>query len=121
MILKDSDDETDIEILNDEGFFFIDNDGEGDPLYIIDGEEAKAEDVKKLSPGKIKSIDVSKGKSAKKKYGRKAKHGVVEITTKKKGWQKSTLLPTYNQLRQSTPKSETLFGVFFLLEENESG
>lgn len=82
MVLKDSDDGTDIEILNDEGFFFIDNDGDGHPLYVIDGQEATAEDVKKLSPGKIKSINVSKGKAAKKKYGKKAKHGVVEITTK---------------------------------------
>jgi len=65
------------------GFFFIDTEG-GKPLYIIDGKESNKEDVKYLNPSDIQSIDVSKGKKAKEKYGKKGKNGVVEITTKKK-------------------------------------
>jgi hypothetical protein len=84
MIMKDSDDDSDIEVMNsDEGFFFIDTEGK-DPLYIIDGKEASKKEVKKLSPKQIATIDVSKGKAAIKKYGKKAKDGVVEIITKKK-------------------------------------
>ena len=83
MIIKDSDEDTDIEVLGDEGYFFIDTEGK-DPLYIIDGKEASKKEVKKLSPKDIMTIDVSKGKAASKKYGKKAKDGVVEIITKKK-------------------------------------
>ena len=83
MIIKDSDHDTDIEVLGDEGFFFVDTDGKN-PLYIIDGKEASRKEVKKLSPKDILTIDVSKGKSAEKKYGKRAKDGVVEIITKNK-------------------------------------
>ena len=83
-IIKDSDDDTDIEVIGeDDGFFMIDNDGKK-PLYIIDGEEASEKEVKKLSPKDIATIDVSKGEASRKKYGKKAKNGVVEIITKKK-------------------------------------
>lgn len=84
MIMKDSDDNTDIEVLSgDNGFFYIDTDGK-EPLYLVDGKEASKKEVKKLSPNQIESINVFKGKEATKKYGRKAKNGVVEITTKAK-------------------------------------
>ena len=56
----------------------------GEALYKIDGKEVKKADVDKLNPDDIKSINVLKDESAIKKYGDKAKHGVVEITTKKK-------------------------------------
>ncbi len=62
---------------------FIDNDGKK-PLYILDGKEVDEKTVKSLSPDDVESMDVSKGKGAIKKYGDKAKDGVVEITTKKK-------------------------------------
>ncbi len=55
----------------------------GSPLYIIDGEESTEEDLKKLNPDEIKTMDVIKGDAATKKYGDKGKNGVVEITTKK--------------------------------------
>lgn len=84
MIIKDADHDSDIEVMSDDGFFFIDTDGEGEPLYIVDGKEVSQKVVKKLSPKEIATIDVSKGKAAKKKYGKKAKNGVVEIVTKKK-------------------------------------
>ena len=83
-IMKDSDDDNDIEVITQEdGFFFIDTDGEGEPLYVIDGKKATKEAVKKLSPSQIKSMNVLKGKAARKKYGKAAKDGVIEITTKK--------------------------------------
>ncbi len=83
-IMKDSDDDSDIEVVTEEdGFFFIDTDGEGDPLYFIDGKKVTKEAVKELSPSQIKTMNVLKGKAARKKYGKAAKDGVIEITTKK--------------------------------------
>jgi len=56
-------------------------DGEGQPLFIIDGKEAKS--LKNVSAADIKSITVLKNGSAEKQYGEKGKNGVVVITTKK--------------------------------------
>jgi bla regulator protein blaR1 len=56
----------------------------GEALYKIDGKEVKKAEVDKLNPDDIQSINVLKGETAIKKYGAKAKHGVVEVTTKKK-------------------------------------
>ncbi|MFT3845103.1 MAG: M56 family metallopeptidase [Lacibacter sp.] len=55
-----------------------------DPLYIIDGKEATKEEVNKLDPNSIESINVLKDESAKAVYGEKAKNGVIMIATKKK-------------------------------------
>lgn len=86
MIIKDSDDEEDIEVVGKgSSFFFIDNDGGSEPLYYVDGKKATAKDIKELSPDNIKSVTVHKGDEAIEKYGKKAKDGVVEITTKKGG------------------------------------
>ena len=86
-IIKDSDDDADIEVISEEdnGFFFVDNDGDGDPLYIVDGKEVSKKDARKLLKKQkdIATIDVRKGEAATKKYGEKAKNGVVEIITKK--------------------------------------
>ncbi|MEC7264379.1 MAG: M56 family metallopeptidase [Bacteroidota bacterium] len=83
-IMKDSDDEDDIEVMGKNGsFFFIDTDGGEEPLFYLDGKKVKAEDIKKLSPDTIKSMEVLKGDEAIEKYGKKAKDGVVVITTKK--------------------------------------
>ena len=65
--------------------FISDADGDGkDPLIIVDGKEVKNKKVKDLDPDTIASINVLKGEAAEKKYGKKAKNGVIEITTKKK-------------------------------------
>jgi hypothetical protein len=53
-------------------------------LYILDGKEIRKEAFEKLNPDKIASVNVLKGDHAIKKYGDKGKHGVIEITTKKK-------------------------------------
>ena len=86
-IMKDSDDDHDIEVIEDDGsgFMFLDMDGDGEePMYLIDGKKSTKEDVKKLGTKNIATINVLKGESAEKKYGKDAKHGVVEITTQKK-------------------------------------
>jgi len=51
------------------------------PLYIIDGKESK--DIDGISHNDIESIDVLKGESATKIYGKKGENGVVVVTTKK--------------------------------------
>ncbi|MEM8507780.1 MAG: peptidoglycan DD-metalloendopeptidase family protein [Bacteroidota bacterium] len=81
-IIKDSDGDANVTIGRNKGFLVVNADREGDPLYIVDGKEATAKYVRRLSRRKIERIEVLKGKSAKKKYGRKAKNGVIEITTK---------------------------------------
>ncbi len=85
IIIKDSDDDEDVEVIGDENssFFFVDTDGKGEPIYIVDGKKTKPKDAKKISPDHIERIDVLKGNAAIKKYGKKAKNGVVEIITKK--------------------------------------
>ena len=55
----------------------------GEALYKVDGKEVSRKDVDKLNPDDIASVNVLKGDAAIKKYGEKAKDGVVEITTKK--------------------------------------
>lgn len=84
-IHTDNDDEHDVHVTSGSGngFFFIDTDGDIEPVYIIDGKESTKEEMKKLEPSEIESIDVSKGESAKEKFGKKGKNGVVEIKTKK--------------------------------------
>jgi len=54
-----------------------------DILYIVDGKEVESGYMKDLNPDAIKMVNVLKGEAAVKKYGEKAKNGVVEITTKK--------------------------------------
>jgi len=86
MVIRDSDDDEDIEVISgddDASYFFIDNDGKGEPLYYIDGKKSKSKDLKKISPNNIESVNVFKGDKAIEKYGKKAKDGVIEITTKK--------------------------------------
>ncbi len=53
-------------------------------LYFIDDKEVSKEKLDELSPKNIESISVLKGEAATKLYGKKAKDGVVLITTKKK-------------------------------------
>ncbi len=84
-IMKDSDDENDIEVISEnEGFFFIDSDGDINPLYVIDGNKSNEKTVRALTPDEIESINILKGDAAEKKYGSSAENGVVEITTKDK-------------------------------------
>ncbi|KAA1245798.1 M56 family metallopeptidase [Aquimarina sp. RZ0] len=63
--------------------FDFDEDFDKEPLFFIDGKKASKKEVKKLKSHHIQSIDVSKGKNSIKKYGKKAKDGVINIKTKK--------------------------------------
>ncbi|HLP36722.1 M56 family metallopeptidase [Lacibacter sp.] len=55
-----------------------------DILYIVDGKEIKYEEVGKIDPDNIESINVLKGETAEKLYGVKGKNGVIIIKTKSK-------------------------------------
>jgi beta-lactamase regulating signal transducer with metallopeptidase domain len=52
-------------------------------LVIIDGKESTHEELKKLWPDEIETINVWKGDKAVEKYGDKAKDGVIDVKTKK--------------------------------------
>lgn len=51
-------------------------------LYLLDGVEISAADLKKINPADIETMSVIKDKSTTDKYGARAKNGVVEITLK---------------------------------------
>ena len=54
------------------------------PLYVLDGEiMSKKRSINDIDPQDIESINVLKGDAATDKYGKKAKQGVIEITTKR--------------------------------------
>ena len=52
-------------------------------LVVIDGVQSNKESLTTLNPNAIASINIIKGNMAIKKYGEKAKDGVIEITLKK--------------------------------------
>ncbi|WOD44332.1 M56 family metallopeptidase [Hwangdonia lutea] len=62
----------------------ISTDSDKEPLYILDGKKIKKNKLDAINPNDIESVTVLKGESAIDKYGKKAKDGVVEITSKKK-------------------------------------
>lgn len=86
VVIEDSvsDEENEV-IIGDEDsrFFYIKDDGKRKPLYFIDGKKSESKDFKNMSPDEIESISVLKGDTAVEKYGKKAKNGVIEVTTKK--------------------------------------
>ena len=65
-----------------ENVMFYKSDGK-DPLIILDGKEITKEKMEAIKPENIKTMNVLKGEMAIKKYGEKAKDGVIEIKTKK--------------------------------------
>ncbi|PWI31256.1 hypothetical protein DI383_00855 [Flavobacteriaceae bacterium LYZ1037] len=60
----------------------ITNNG-GTPLFFLDGKEITKEEMEKINPDIIASVNVLKGEKAIEKHGEKAKDGIVEIITKK--------------------------------------
>lgn len=55
---------------------------DGDPLIYINGKEADKKAMEALDPNDIDKVEVLKGDKATEKYGKKAKDGVILITTK---------------------------------------
>ncbi|MDY7394903.1 TonB-dependent receptor plug domain-containing protein [Aureibaculum sp. 2210JD6-5] len=86
---EDGEHEDVYEVITDEGDeqkeskFKIRTSGEEQPLYILNGKEITKEEMDKIDPDNIESINVFKGKKAEEKYGDKGKNGVVEIALKK--------------------------------------
>lgn len=80
------------------------------PLFIVDGEEMSKEDIDKIDPATIESIDVLKGTSATDKYGEKGANGVVEIKSKPS---KTNLIITDVTLEKTgidtIPKNQPIF------------
>ncbi|PHR70048.1 MAG: hypothetical protein COA67_08955 [Lutibacter sp.] len=72
-----------IEEDKNENQIFI-SDQEDNLLYFIDGKKATKKDIDKLETDRIEKMEVLKGDKATKKYGEKAKDGVILITTKGK-------------------------------------
>jgi bla regulator protein BlaR1 len=72
-----------ISVDNDEGMH-ISFDKDKTPLILVDGKEIPAADINKINPKAIESMNVINGENTVKKYGNKAKDGVIQITTKKK-------------------------------------
>lgn len=52
------------------------------PLYIVDGKEFTTEELNKIIPERIDGIEILKGEEAVKKYGEKAKGGVILVKLK---------------------------------------
>ncbi|MGZ3923152.1 MAG: N-acetylmuramoyl-L-alanine amidase, partial [Flavisolibacter sp.] len=52
------------------------------PLVLVDGEEMSKEEMEKIDPSTIESINVLKGDTATAKYGKKAANGAIEIRLK---------------------------------------
>jgi len=53
------------------------------PLFLVDGLVVTQDEISKIDPNTIASVNVMKDKSATDKYGEKGKNGTIEITTKK--------------------------------------
>ncbi|TDT47401.1 hypothetical protein CLV90_1477 [Maribacter spongiicola] len=75
----------DIKISEEEenGFKFSNNEETKEPLFFIDGIKSDSKTVHNLNESTIATMNVLKGDSAMKKYGKEAKNGVIEIITKK--------------------------------------
>ena len=59
--------------------------GSSSPLYVVDGMPLLGNDLSKINPADIQSMEVLKDASATAIYGSRAANGVVMITTTKKG------------------------------------
>lgn len=53
-----------------------------DVYYVLNGKHVSEKQIKKLTPNSIKSVDVLKGNSAIKYYGKKAKNGAIVIVSR---------------------------------------
>jgi hypothetical protein len=61
----------------------ISHDPDKKPLIFIDGKESSPKELENLDKENIESINVTKGKEVKEKYGDKGENGVIQVRTKK--------------------------------------
>ena len=86
MSTDDEDEDMDIMDIEEGGHkkvFIMKSEGDEKPLFLINEKEVEENEIEKLDPSNIESMNVLKGEMAAKKYGDKGKNGVVEITIKK--------------------------------------
>ncbi len=82
----DDEEEVEVKIVKNQGskIVFNNSNSKEKPLIIVDGKEMSYKKFTKLDADNIATMSVLKGKSAKEKYGKKGKNGVIIIETKKK-------------------------------------
>ncbi len=83
MIMSDDGQEEDVEVISggEGGFLFLNGEFDEDWYVLLDGKEVPFSMIQDLDPDDVRSMNVIKGEAAVKKYGKKAKKGVLEITT----------------------------------------
>lgn len=64
------------------GFIFMNGEFDEDWYVLLDGKEVPFSMVRDLDPDDVQSINVIKGEAAVKKYGKKAREGALEISTR---------------------------------------
>jgi hypothetical protein len=85
-IVWTDDDGKDVEIIaaeNGDTNIKIFTSGNDIPLILLDGKEISKKEMEALESEDIENVNVLKGKKAVEKHGKKAEHGVIEITSKK--------------------------------------
>ena len=97
-------------------------DGKNNPLIIIDGQRATAEQVDALDSKTIDHVDVLKDKASIEMYGEAGKNGVIIITTKKKEptlfLGKAKVDSTGIEFKEAVMESPTEYeGVFDVVEQ----
>jgi outer membrane cobalamin receptor len=89
------------------------------PLYILDGVQISHDQMGKIDPTTIESIDVLKGEGAIKAYGEAGKNGVVKIQSK--GKQGSKTQSSSNTVTLNLNNSETVKTNSETIEINATG
>lgn len=54
----------------------------GAPIYVVDGKVVSKEEVDKIKPANIATVDILKNEKAIQEFGEKGKNGVIKITLK---------------------------------------
>lgn len=54
----------------------------GAPIYVVDGKVVSKEEVDKIKPANIATVDILKNEKATQEFGEKGKNGVIKITLK---------------------------------------
>ncbi len=80
------------------------------PLFVLNGVEISNEEIKKLDPTKIESIDVLKGQNVPAYYGEKGKNGIIKITSKNK-----SAIKINEYVIETNPKSDSLQDMLYIV------